>query len=88
MTCKKCLGYGFVVYSYDPSAAGVSLSPGKMLDINVCSCVEDGWCPKCGKLIPYYQWQHCDACGWTWKGDDDSLNLEAVFNVQQEARDE
>jgi hypothetical protein len=55
--CRTCEGYGGFVSTYDPSPAGVSLSPGWMEDFDPCTCQTDGdwWeakCPRCG--VPWY----------------------------------
>jgi hypothetical protein len=74
--CRKCHGLGGFLYSYDPSPAGVSLSPGYMQDFDTCSdCVEQGKCPRCGKLIypldqvdKFNEWldnqTECPHCKW------------------------
>jgi hypothetical protein len=46
--CSRCEGAGVLVSSYDPSPAGVSLSPGSIEETEPCECVELGACPRCG----------------------------------------
>jgi hypothetical protein len=55
--CRRCEGWGGQKSRYDPSAAGVSLSPGWMYDWDDCSkCTDQGVCPRCG-----YTWTDEDA---------------------------
>ena len=50
--CRKCGGQGYIEYSYDPSPAGVSLSPGRMYDTEPCiECTERGVCPLCTRPL-------------------------------------
>lgn len=47
--CTNCQGWGGRGYSYDPSPAGVSLSPGSLWDFDPCpKCAQRGYCPRCG----------------------------------------
>lgn len=76
--CKPCRGTGGHGHSYDPSPAGISLSPGRMYDWEKCSeCVCKCICPRCGtgSLVDYGT-DHdedstddirCSDCGWPWK---------------------
>lgn len=70
--CKKCRGWGGFASTYDPSPAGVSLSPGFMYDFDVCpACVEEGICPRCGEQSLDEEGNVCSSCGWT--SDDEGL---------------
>ena len=69
--CRHCQGWGYFEYSYDPSPAGVSLSPGTMTDSDPChKCIEEGVCPRCGKQVfDDDDWDSgepivCPKCGW------------------------
>ncbi len=47
--CTDCDGWGGSTSSYDPSAAGVCLSPGYFTEYDPCSeCSEKDICPRCG----------------------------------------
>lgn len=53
--CSNCDGWGVFYSKYDPSPAGVSLSPGYMVDVEVCEkCIDQGICPRCGEhtIVP------------------------------------
>jgi len=51
--CRQCHGYGYIESHYDPSAPGVSLAPGEMVDLEPCdACVCEGHCPRCGAPWP------------------------------------
>lgn len=75
--CTRCGGWGGFWSQYDPSPAGVSLSPGSMVDFDPCGCSEQARCPRCGSsnTIDYEDDdQPCSVCGWNWgKGDDDGM---------------
>ncbi|MEK6860492.1 MAG: hypothetical protein AABY07_00845 [Nanoarchaeota archaeon] len=70
--CRKCNGEGGESFSYDPSPAGVSLSPGFMIEFEPCdTCTEKGICARCGYIYPevldddnYYQIddEKCPVC--------------------------
>ncbi len=74
--CKKCGGWGGHTYKYDPSPAGVSLSPGCMTDFDPCEapgCISEGNCARCGKpalsTIPGVCEEGegpCKECGWNY----------------------
>lgn len=50
--CHHCEGEGIRTYSFDPSPAGVSLSPGVMYDSDPCpKCLEESRCPRCAKNL-------------------------------------
>ena len=54
--CKHCGGYGYFMYAYDPSPAGVSLSPGYMIDVDICpECegADEPKCSLCGVSFPF-----------------------------------
>ena len=71
--CTKCDGRGEFVYSFDPSPAGVSLSPGTLEDVEPCGqCTEQGICARCGEagLNPETGEGPCSHCGWNY---DDCL---------------
>lgn len=70
--CPTCHGWGGMEESYDPSPAGVGLSPGTMTDWSPCpDCLEGGICPYCAQTLyceatdpgmadpPF-----CTVCGW------------------------
>lgn len=68
--CKTCGGAGAHYSTYDPSPAGVSLSPGSMVDVDICQdCAEKGICARCGEQV----WDSdnieypCTKCGWDGK---------------------
>jgi hypothetical protein len=51
--CRACEGWGGREESYDPSPAGVSLSPGSMTDFEPCEkCGASDLCPRCGVPLP------------------------------------
>ncbi len=61
--CTKCEGWGGFWYPFDPSPAGVALSPGVMEDFDVCpQCVECGCCPRCGEQIFPSQTAEVEQC--------------------------
>ena len=67
--CARCNGTGQITYRDDPSAAGVSLSPGYMTYVEACSCLERNECPACSKRKLIHPQRHpddliCLACGW------------------------
>ena len=50
--CRRCGGAGVKTESYDPSPAGVSLSPGSMTEDVACpECAEKNLCSLCGKKL-------------------------------------
>jgi len=50
--CKHCNGWGMFFSTYDPSPAGVGLSPGTMTDSNPCpACVDNNLCPLCASEL-------------------------------------
>ena len=73
--CQICHGEGGKSSSFDPSPAGVSLSPGSFYGFDPCeSCVSWGRCPRCGHGdvgvgIPEKSdpepLETCPECGWT-----------------------
>ncbi len=64
--CEKCKGAGKFGYSYDPSPAGVALSPGRMYEEEPCpNCAEKGICARCGKGgLP--EEGPCKHCGFNY----------------------
>ena len=71
--CRECQGNGEISYSYDPSPAGVFLSPGTMTDVDPCTCLEQFHCPRCNKYVsewaewtPGIEWDEitCPHCDW------------------------
>ena len=79
--CRMCGATGEVCYSFDPSPAGVALSPGSMQDCDPCEgkenrpCAEQGFCPRCASNIadPYAEDEehtYCQTCGWEWHKTD------------------
>ena len=70
--CKSCQGAGGKAFRYDPSPAGIGLSPGYMWDFDPCPACE-GRCPRCGQPAPHDADVPCPACGWNYgKGKDDA----------------
>lgn len=68
--CETCRGWGGRTYSYDPSPAGVGLSPGCMWDFDPCEdCTCQGKCPRCGEKVEGLGDENvpCPHCGWTEK---------------------
>jgi len=70
--CRTCEGAGASFESYDPSPAGVSLSPGTMTDVSICpDCAEKGICSRCGKQAWDPEKDDCSPpcphCGWDGK---------------------
>jgi hypothetical protein len=76
--CQKCGGAGYIYYEYDPSPAGVSLSPGTMTDADPCECcLERGTCPRCGTRdvwtdddFEFSEYVICPECGWNEEKPD------------------
>ncbi|MHA2066250.1 MAG: hypothetical protein ACXABY_17900 [Candidatus Thorarchaeota archaeon] len=76
--CKECNGWGGQTSTYDPSPAGISLSPGYMTDYDPCGeCVEKDICPRCAeksvKLIEHDEkGDHyaCLECKWVEQEDE------------------
>ena len=74
--CRSCHGYGQVTESYDPSAAGVSLSSGFIVNVDPCDdCTMQGLCPRCMQLGltdegngrgPGIGYGPCTFCGWDY----------------------
>lgn len=65
--CRACGGAGGSYYEYDPSAAGVSLGAGSMIDVD--PCLECTGCPRCGTKLPEEWWgkdEECPVCDWDW----------------------
>ena len=80
--CPECEGRGGTVTKFDPSPAGVSLSPGWMVEFDLCpacQCSDPVTCPRCGVEIDDWQvFQEdempCPHCGWAWgDGIDDTM---------------
>ena len=71
--CGECSGWGGRYYSYDPSPAGVGLSPGSFTDFDTCPhCIDLGHCPRCSAAWNPLQPNPleddeaaCPNCGWT-----------------------
>lgn len=62
--CLQCGGWGGGGYSYDPSPAGVGLSPGQMWEWEPCpSCTGQGLCGRCTGAIKDASLP-CPHCGW------------------------
>jgi len=71
--CPHCEGWGGFASCYDPSPAGVGLSPGCMPDWDPCpKCLERGVCPRCGQetLVPDDEPEACTSCGWSMSDPD------------------
>lgn len=69
--CTNCHGWGGFVESYDPSPAGVALSPGSIQEYDPCpECLENRLCPRCGSSVDSYEdWDagqpaRCPGCGF------------------------
>lgn len=68
--CRHCDGWGVYFSTYDPSPSGVSLSPGTMLDCDVCpECVDKNLCPLCMiETVPVVGHEDnervCLTCNW------------------------
>jgi len=76
--CKSCSGWGGNTSCYDPSPAGISLSPGYMMDWEPCSnCVEEGRCPRCGGTCEFEEGPDHYVCRGTcgWSSDDDEPGI-------------
>jgi len=78
--CEDCQGWGGKVSYYDPSPAGVGLSPGSMQDFDPCpTCLDAGICPRCGEksadLVEedYYDKFECSSCGWDDEKNNDGM---------------
>ena len=66
--CRACKGQGGTYSRYDPSASGISLGSGFMVDVDPCEECADG-CPRCGTALPEDWWsddEECPVCGWDW----------------------
>lgn len=67
--CRHCLGNGGNYFQDDPSASGVSLASGTMMEFENChECVEKGWCPLCVASLPLDEPWICPGCGWNYDG--------------------
>lgn len=76
--CRVCGGRGGFAYNYDPSPAGVSLSPGYMTEVEPCSeCVERGVCPLCTQHTLDEDGEKCSNCEWKW--DDPNVPSKPEF---------
>jgi hypothetical protein len=68
--CQTCNGLGGSFYHYDPSPGGVSLGSGFMVEFDECpDCIEQGKCPRCGKIDYWHSWMEddpmiCPNCEW------------------------
>ncbi len=91
--CRACQGWGSRVYRFDPSPAGMSLSPGYMEDWEPCTeCVEKGKCPRCGS--PLFEKRnkpdtlHCRKCKWNtnekFEGIPERPECECYFSQVEE----
>ena len=65
--CKRCDGKGLIEGPpYDPSPPGVALSPGYMVDIDICpNCLDRDICPLCGEKEVFWDAERyiCPSCG-------------------------
>lgn len=69
--CEACGGWGGQHYAYDPSPAGVGLSPGCMYDVDVCEALPPKTCHRCGEAgLDEDGDGPCSNCGWNY---DDGL---------------
>ena len=72
--CPICHGAGELSYEENlaPHASGEVWMCGST---DLCTCVEDGECPRCGEknTLPEGNTDSpCTACGWNWgKGEED-----------------
>jgi hypothetical protein len=75
--CNACHGQGGKYTTYDPSAAGVHLSPGGEPDVDTCThCVDQGICPRCGhqhEKVWTEDYNKCQVCGWDWCKNPDEM---------------
>lgn len=69
--CEQCNGWGGATSYYDPSPAGVGLSPGSFADYEPCfTCLEEGKCPRCSGPADLVEspdgdeYYACTVCGW------------------------
>jgi len=62
--CFQCGGWGGAKHQYDPSPAGVGLSPGWMWNWEACpSCTKQCRCGRCGAATVEEEGA-CSKCGW------------------------
>jgi hypothetical protein len=71
--CRRCRGWGGLISYYDPSPSGVSLSSGRMQEIDLCpDCMDKRLCPRCGNVnIGWLEGEGdvwgCATCGWSFE---------------------
>jgi hypothetical protein len=71
--CDTCHGAGGWMVAYDPSPAGVALSPGFMWEFEPCQDCE-GLCPRCAQPMDHNEDTPCPHCGWNWgKSEGDAM---------------
>jgi hypothetical protein len=67
--CRTCEGWGGKWEQFDPSPAGIMLSPGTMTDFDPCpNCVDQGVCPRCKQTLDMdmkEEYYICHDCNWT-----------------------
>ena len=64
--CRTCDGWGGEWFEFDPSPAGISLSPGTLADFEFCpDCLGLEKCARCGEVVS--DWgddeMTCPLCG-------------------------
>lgn len=77
--CSTCYGVGGKWDAYDPSPAGIALSPGSILDWDPClDCLDLGVCPRCAHkydvesdgFYALIEDNECVHCKWKWDRDE------------------
>ena len=62
--CTVCRGWSGIFSSYDPSPAGVALSPGNMMDFDSCEeCYDKRVCCRCAAPLGEKDDEKCPSCG-------------------------
>jgi len=86
--CRTCSGLGGKYDMFDPSAAGVSLSPGYMIEFEPCpDCLEKDACPRCGERgldIDPDDRARCGHCSWTEENAESDFSGEYCLPPEPE----